>query len=175
MVLAALSTAARLPWKGCADFFFAVESFLTGAACFAAAGLLVVCARSCTGMPAIAAASTPTAPTLNIDLSITFVGSSRQIRQPIATRLPQAGNPNFCTLADLPSPLRQQSRYILGQVGREQRQGLALGARYIGRDADEGVACDRLVQNQLAGAPIGGSYLRPQLQPVVAHRQGVAG
>ena len=80
-------------------------------------------------MPAMTAASTLTAPTLKIDLSIIFVGSSRQIRQPIAARLPQADKSNFFAMADLPGPLRQERRYILGQVGREQRQRLALGAR----------------------------------------------
>src|ERR1035437_10146065 len=174
MVLATLSTAASFPWKGCAPFFLAAGSFLATAAFLSATGIFVLWARSCAGVPTMAAAKRLKAAIFNTDLIIVINGFSCSIRRPIATKSPRAGKPDLFTIADLPGSLSQQRGDVPGQVGREQRQRLALGAGQIGRDADKGIACDGLVENHFAGAPVARGHLRPQFQTVIAHGEDIA-
>src|ERR1035438_811639 len=107
MVLATLSTAASFPRKGCAPFFLATGAVLS------AAGLFVLCARSCVGAAAMAAASKLKAPILRIDFIIVVNGFSCSIRRPIATKSPPADKPELFTIADLPGSFSQQHGYIL--------------------------------------------------------------
>src|ERR1017187_2785493 len=161
MVLATLSTAASFPRKGCGPFFLVAGSFFATAVFFSAAGTVVLWGRSCAGVPARAAARRLKAAIFNTDLIIVINGSSCSIRQSIATKLPPARKPNLFTIADPPGSLSQQRGDVLGQVGREQRQRLALGADQIVRNADQGIADDGLVENHFAGASFARGHLRP--------------
>src|SRR6266568_4677321 len=71
MVLAALSTAASLPWNGCP--FLAVASVFSAAGFLVAACLLVVWAWSCAGATATAAASRVISPNFRIEFRILMV------------------------------------------------------------------------------------------------------
>src|ERR1035437_5739965 len=161
MVLATLSTAASFPRKGCAPFFLLAGSFLATEAFLSVEGTLVLWARSCAGMPARAAARRLKPAIFNTDLIIVIDGFGCSLRRPIATKLPPPGKPNLFTLADPPGSLSQQRGDVLGQVGREQGQRLALGADQIVRNADQGVAGDGLVENHFADASFARGHLRP--------------
>src|SRR5438132_82340 len=67
-------------------------------------------------------------------------------------------------LSPSPTSINQQGSDIPGQVGRQQRQGLALGARQIRADANQSEASDGPIENHFAGVSLARSDLRRQEQ-----------
>ena len=80
-------------------------------------------------MPASAAASRLTAPNRKTYLIISFNRRNYSIEQTLAAKSLAPNQPECGAIAALPTALRQQRRDVLGKVGGEQRQRLALGAR----------------------------------------------
>src|SRR6516162_5672028 len=77
------------------------------------------------------------------------------------------------TLSRSPFAVREESGEILGEVGGEEWEGLALGADEVGPNADEGDPSDGLVEKDFAGDAFAGGDLGSHGDAVVADPEDV--